>query len=62
MMVFKNETFGLLKTILDAHTMGIRAAANLLEECGYRVILAPQNIENALSTITSENSQRLIVK
>lgn len=62
MMVVENETFGLLKTLLDAHTMGIRAAANLLEECGYRVILAPQNIENALSTITSESSQILILK
>lgn len=60
-MALKNETFGLIKPLLDAHTMGISAAASLLKECGYRVIIAPTQIEDALEKISVESSQRLIV-
>ncbi|NBJ91371.1 cobalamin-binding protein [bacterium 1xD42-62] len=58
----KNETFGLMKALLDAHTMGIHAAAALLKECGYRVIVAPTQIEEALEKISADSSQRLILK
>lgn len=34
----KNEKFGLIKTLIDAHTMGVYAAAALLKDCGYTVI------------------------
>ena len=62
MTVLKNETFGLMKALLDAHTMGIHAAAALLKECGYRVIVAPTQIEEALEKISADSSQRLILK
>ena len=42
MAASKNETFGLIKTLVDAHTMGIHAAAALLRDCGYRVLISPK--------------------
>mgnify|MGYP001155354583 CR=1 FL=1 len=29
------EVFGLMKTLVDAHTMGIDTAVSLLRECNY---------------------------
>jgi len=61
MTALKDETFGLMKTLLDAHTMGIYAAASLLKECGYHVIIAPPQIEAALNKISVDSAQRLIL-
>lgn len=61
MMVLKNERFGLMKTLLDAHTMGIYAAAELLKECGYQVMIAPIQIEDALGRISLDSSKELIL-
>ena len=62
-MIFeKFETFGLMKTLVDAHTMGVHTAAALLRDCGYRVIVAPLDIEAALDKIISESEQRKILK
>lgn len=60
MNIEKNETFGLIKTILDAHTMGVHAAAALLRDCGYQVLIAPPEIEDALDKVSARSSQRLI--
>ena len=61
MVAKKNETFGLIKTLVDAHTMGVHAAAALLRDCGYRVIISPPSIENAMGRITAESSQKIIL-
>lgn len=61
MTALKNEIFGLMKTLLDAHTMGIHAGAELLRECGYQVIIAPPQIEEALGKISLDSSQKLIL-
>lgn len=61
MVANKNETFGLIKTLVDVHTMGIHAAAALLRDCGYRVIISPQNVEYAMERISSESSQKIIL-
>lgn len=58
----KSETFGLVKTLLDAHTMGVNASAALLTECGYKVVVSTPQIEEALDKITVESRQRLIVQ
>lgn len=60
MVAFKNEPFVLMKTLLDAHTMGVHAAAALLRDCGYNVIIAPAEIEDALDKISAESSQNVI--
>ncbi len=57
----KSETFGLIKTLIDAHTMGVHAAAALLRDCGYRVIISPREIEAAAGTINLESSQERIL-
>lgn len=62
MNVQKNDTFGLMKTLIDAHTMGINAAADLLRECGYYVEICPLDIEEALEKVFEETSQNRIIK
>lgn len=62
MVALKNETFALMKTLLDAHTMGVHAAAALLRDCGYKVIISPPEVEDALGKISVENSQNIIKK
>lgn len=62
MVVLKNEIFGMMKTALDAHTMGINSAAALLRDCGYRVEISPIAVESALDKINSESSRKLIIR
>lgn len=61
MMVNKNDTFGLIKTLVDAHTMGVHAAAALLRDCGYRVMISPASVEYAMERISVESSQQIIL-
>lgn len=56
-----NEVFGLIKTLVDAHTMGVYAAASLLKECGYQVLIAPPRVEKALESLESDESQKVIL-
>ena len=58
----KNDTFGLIKTLVDAHTMGINAAASLLRDCGYHVLISPRQIEYAMERISAESSQQTILE
>lgn len=57
----KSETFGLIKTLVDAHTMGIHAAASLLSECGYKVMISPLYVEEAMDKISSESARKTVV-
>ena len=61
MIAGKSETFGLIKTLVDAHTMGIHAAAALLRDCGYRVLISPKSVEYAMERISSESSQKVLL-
>ena len=58
----KKETFGLIKTLVDAHTMGVHAAAALLSECGYKVVISPEKIEYAMERISVDSSQKIILE
>lgn len=62
MSIIKSETFGMIKTLLDAHTMGVHAAAALLRDCGYNVLISPPQIEDALDKITVDSKQKMIIK
>lgn len=62
MVANKNETFGLIKTLVDAHTMGINSAAALLRDSGYRVFISPNYVEQAVEKIYSESNQEIILK
>lgn len=61
MIVLKSEVFGLMKTLLDAHTMGVHASAALLRDCGYKVEISPPQIEDALDKISAESSRQRII-
>lgn len=56
-----HDKFGMLKTSLDAHTMGIYSAASLLRECGYTVLISPQDVQEAFGKISAESNQKRIV-
>ena len=58
----KNEKFGLIKTLIDAHTMGVYAAAALLKDCGYMVIMSTPREERALESLESEESKKIITE
>lgn len=62
MTVKHNDRFAMIKSRIDAHTMGIKAAAALLSDCGYQVIIAPEYIEDIIDKISSEDSQRKFVE
>lgn len=57
----RSETFGLIKTLVDAHTMGIHAAASLLRDCGYHVLISPTEVERAMERITAKSCQDIIL-
>ena len=61
MSISKNEIFGMIKSLLDAHTMGAKAASALLRDCGYKVVISPTAVENALDRITVESQQKVII-
>lgn len=56
------ERFGLLKTITDAHTMGVFAAYSLLKDCGYEAYIASKKEEAAVESIQSQDSTQIILK
>lgn len=62
MKVENNEKFALIKTKMDAHTMGLHAAAALLRDCGYTVYIAPTKIEEAMGKIYSETYQKILLQ
>ncbi len=56
------KKIGILKTLLDVHTMGISAFASLLKDCGYKVIIASEEIQRAADKIGDEYSQKKIAE
>lgn len=60
-MSIESDKFGMIKTMLDAHTMGIHAAAGLLRDCGFNVIISPTEIQDALDRIMVESAQNRII-
>ena len=55
------EIYGMMKTLLDAHTMGIHSATALLRDCGFQVEVSPQEVEHALDGILAESNQKIII-
>lgn len=47
--VHPDEVFGLVRPGVDAHTLGLSHVRELLQECGYRVLLARASVCEALS-------------
>ncbi len=49
----QTDVFGLIKPYTDAHTLGLSAVADLLEDCGYRVYSADNTIATAAENMES---------
>ena len=56
-----DDRFAFIKPSLDAHTMGINSIAELLEECGYEVLIADESMQRVMNDIRYEANQDLLV-
>ena len=54
--------FGLVKTKIDVHTLGLTTIANLLEDCGYKVYISDSHLSEAIENVQNENSFSLVKK
>lgn len=57
-----NDVFGFVKPLVDVHTMGVYSFAALLRECGYRVVIAPDEVNEAVQDIRKINNYGLLKK
>ena len=57
-----SDVFGFMKPLVDVHTMGIFTIANLLRDCGYKVIIAPDEVNEAIENIHKLNNYSLVKK
>ena len=57
-----NDIFGFVKPLVDVHTMGVYSFAALLRECGYRVVIAPDEVNEAVQDIRKINNYGLLKK
>lgn len=53
--------YGLIKPALDAHTLGIHAAADLLRDCGHTVIMANDDVASAMHHIRHDIPQTIVI-
>lgn len=54
--------FGLVKTKIDVHTLGITTISNLLEDCGYKTFISTPKISEAIENLKIENNFSLLKK
>lgn len=58
--IASEEIFGLAKTSIDVHTLGITTISNLLEECGYKCYISDSTVSKAIENIHIENNFTLL--
>lgn len=58
----ENEIFGLVKTDIDVHTLGMITIAHLLRDCGYECYISPSEISVAVENIHKLNNFSLLQK
>lgn len=56
------DRFGFIKPLVDVHTMGIFTIANLLMDCGYKVVIARDDINAAVQDLRKINNYGLLKK
>jgi hypothetical protein len=60
--VLFEDVFGFIKPRVDVHTMGLYTMANLLRDCGYKVVVAKDDINEAAENIQKINNYSLLKK
>jgi len=61
MVVIKSDIFAFIKPSLDAHTLGVNTAAELIRDCGYHVIIGNNAIEKAINDIRYEVNRKTVL-
>ena len=51
-----NDVFGLLKTSIDVHTLGLSTVYHLLLDCGYGCYISPEDVSVAVEDIKKLNN------
>lgn len=62
MEITENTVFGFLKPEVDVHILGMSTMANILRECGFKVLFAPSEVMKAAEDITKLNNSSLTAK
>ena len=57
----ENIKYGFIKPAIDAHTLGVNSAAELLRDCGYDVIVANDSVEKAMNDYKHELRRKVVV-
>lgn len=60
--VISKDVFGFIKPLVDVHTMGVFTIANLLKDCGYKVYVANDDVNEAVEDIQKVNNYSLVKK
>ena len=60
--LLENEVFGLVKTNIDVHTLGITTLSHLLRDCGYECFISPMEISVAVEQVQKLNNFSLLQK
>lgn len=55
-----NDVFGLLKTSIDVHTLGLSTVYHLLLDCGYGCYISPEDVSEAVEDIKKLNNYGII--
>lgn len=55
-----SDVFGFIKPLVDVHTMGVYTMANLLRDCGYKVCVSNDDINEAVEKIHKLNNYSLV--
>ncbi len=58
----KDEIIGLIRPYIDAHTLGISTIGDLLQNCGFKVIIGNAAICNAISEFSGINNVSIFIK
>ncbi len=55
-----SDVFGFIKPLVDVHTMGVYTMVNLLRDCGYKVCVSNDDINEAVEKIHKLNNYSLV--
>lgn len=61
MFALDTDIFAFIKPSLDAHTLGVNSAAELLRQCGYKVIIGDDAIDKAMNDFRYEANRKLVL-
>ena len=62
MEINENTVFGFIKPEIDVHILGMSTMANILRECGFKVVFAPSDVMKAVEDLGKFNNSGLFAK